>query len=156
MGSCRQDILWCHIFWCANIKSITPRMSQIWPCVSLEAGQSYPLQAFAHLSEMEHGALECVTDRFINKEREMQVFPFLHLIPGLWVSWACLAMFFTVNKGIFSSAVITKRWHPCDCSAFSWHLWQSRLQSVQQHLKVACDLRLKGWLWVPVHAAAHG
>lgn len=84
-------------------------MSQIWPCVRWEAGHSYPLQAFAHLPEMERGALQCVTDRFINKEREVQVFPFLHSISGLWVSWACLAMFFTVNKGIFSSALITKR-----------------------------------------------
>lgn len=101
LGSCRQDILWCHILSCANFMSTTPRMSQIWSCVSLEAGQSYPLQAFAHLSETGHRALECVTDRFINKEREMQVFPSLHSISGLWVSWACIAMFFTVNKGFF-------------------------------------------------------
>lgn len=31
----------------------------------------------------------------------MQVFPFLHSISGLWVSWACIAMLFTVNKGFF-------------------------------------------------------
>lgn len=64
---------------------------------------------FAHLSEKERGALECVTDRFTNKQTEMQAFPFLHPISGLWVSWACPAMFFTANKGIFSSAVITER-----------------------------------------------
>lgn len=86
-------------------------MSQIPSCVSLKGGQSYPSQAFVYLSEMEHGALECVRDGFINskKRKEMQVFPFLHLVSGLWVSWACLATVFTVSKGIFSSAVITKR-----------------------------------------------
>lgn len=155
LGSCRQDILWCHILSCANFMSTTPRMSQIWSCVSLEAGQSYPLQAFAHLSEMGHGALECVTDRFINKERCKSFLFSIRFQDCGWVGHA-LPCSLQWIKAFFSPAVITKRWYPCDCSAFSWHLWQSCLHSVHKHLTLACNLRLKGWLWVPVHAAAHG
>lgn len=137
LGSCRQDILWCHILWCANIKGIKPRMSQIWSCISMEAGQSYLLQAFAFLSGMEHRALECVWDSLTNSKngKEMQVFP-LHSISGLWLSWAAIAMIFTVCKDIFSLLLSPRG---------DTHV--TALHSAGTFDSLACTLSTSTWKW---------